>query len=159
MKRLKLDPVYGPLPKGCFCTVKCNPLPLIFAGKDKEDFVQVNKKLKRGRSICRVDAIYGPFRTPLYSTEDVRQRTCVVFTFIHGMLDNHVRLRWNDQKLHIEFGNDVGLVNFALREIHFNFVNPEAKKILLLLRIQEEKFKDKLFSLYVLTCVRDFLLQ
>lgn len=92
------------------------PLPKIFYDKDKNYFPYI----KYGKVyICHIIYIYK------YSS--------VKFRIIKGDLNNDIEIVWRiDGTLTAQYSKDIGMLNYALQEIYYHFINPHKKKLLLL---------------------------
>jgi len=101
------------------------PLPEIF--KKVEDFPSIRYRVNNKPHSCRINRI---------STDEMRNgefRTYADFRVLRGDLNNDIRICWDsDGQLRCYYSNDIELLNYALREIYYHFINPHKKKLLLL---------------------------
>ena len=118
-KRFKLDEVYGPLQERIITdglAKDCVDKHGMFKLNIPKKIYNENAKIKK----CRIRHTNYDFTS---------------FDVIRSNLNNHVRMKYFSRSgiVHYNYTSDITLVNYAIREIYFNFINPHAKKILYLI--------------------------
>lgn len=127
INKFKLNPIYGPIKLSCKKNdppisgiLQYHPLPFELLIKELPKIKKVIVSHLRGQS-------EGYLR----------------FRVTRRDLNDHVEIIWfTDGMIQINYNIDLDLINYAMRTINFNFINPAKEKTLMLLRYKKKLPKE-----------------